>query len=138
MSSKKTGRPEGKPVAKTADKTGRQGVKAPENKTGTKKTVVANREKGEFGVVAGTRKEKVAIELKAKGPEAALALGLNLGLAKGTITSWIGAWKTKGLWKPVEAKPAKKPNGIEAIEQAAEVAAKAVETETKTDQVTDA
>ncbi|RWB60446.1 hypothetical protein [Mesorhizobium sp.] len=123
MSSKKTGKPEGKPVAKTADKKGRQSVKASKNKTGTKPVV--KKTKGEFGVVAGTRKEKVAIELKAKGPEAALALGLKLGLASGTIKSWIGAWKTKGLWKPVEAKPkpAKATKGMETIEQAAEVAA---------------
>ena len=93
MASKKTGKATGtKSVAKTADKTGRQSVKASENKTGTEEiVVVAKREKGEFGVVAGTRKEQVAIELKAKGREAALALGLKLGLASGTIKSWIGA-----------------------------------------------
>ncbi|OHV61043.1 hypothetical protein LCM4577_15205 [Mesorhizobium sp. LCM 4577] len=123
MSSKKTGKPEGKPVAKTADDKGRQSVKASENKTGTKRTIVA-KTKGEFGVVAGTRKEQVAIELKANGREAALKLGEKLGLAKGTITSWVGSWKTKGLWKPVvEAKPAKTTKGIKAIEQAAEAAA---------------
>lgn len=123
MSAKKTGKATGKSVAKTADKkTGRQSIKAPENKTGTEKPVVAKKTKGEFGVVAGTRKEQVAIELKAKGSEAALALGLELGLASGTIKSWIGAWKTKGLWKP-EAKPAKASKGMTSIKQAADAAA---------------
>ncbi|UCI09984.1 hypothetical protein [Mesorhizobium sp. B1-1-8] len=136
---KKTGAATGKPVTKTADSKGRQSVKTSENKAGTETPVIAKKTKGEFGVVAGTRKEKVAIELKAKGADAALKLGIQLGLAKGTITSWIRQWKTKGLWKPVEAKPktVKKPKGIQTIETAADaaadVAAKAVESESKTE-----
>lgn len=67
-----------------------------ETKTETKRI------KGHFGIVKGSRKEEVSIALAKKGRTYAIDRGKALGLAEGTLKSWIGGWIRSKLWSDSE------------------------------------
>lgn len=43
----------------------------------------------------GSRKSKVYDYLRMHGPEETISFGVSLGLAEGTVCSWIGGWKNE-------------------------------------------
>lgn len=49
---------------------------------------------------SGSRKASVYDCLRAHGAQAAMKLGIELGLAENTVKSWLGAWGSKGVQAP--------------------------------------
>ena len=85
VKTRKTGKATGRKVAKKTEGS-RQTVKA--------KPVPPTRgPRGHRGIIAGTRKEACAKVYDQKGRDAAIAHGLELGLAKTTLQTWTGTWK---------------------------------------------
>jgi predicted ArsR family transcriptional regulator len=61
--------------------------------------------KGHRGIVAGSRKEKIAIAFDKRGPDAALKEAEKLEVKATTARSWMSAWRKTN--KPTSVAPAK-------------------------------
>lgn len=60
----------------------------------------AKRQKGHWGITAGSRKEAIARVLDAKGLAAAFTKAATLSVKEATVRSWASHWKRQGLWQP--------------------------------------